>query len=242
MNNVAQLRSAIIGLLSFARVEEELLLSAGPGVAEEQGSPGCWAAVPLVAHNTEFKSQQVQRLTAVHRGAAPPTFSEIDHRSPDVYRRYSQQPADHVARDSREVTAALIDGFSATSDDDLLDPARNRWLEGRQLWMQIIVRGFWHPTGHLGDYYLDHAQPDRARDLQVHAVATASYLHAPAPVRGMAYYNLACAQARSELPADALTTLREAVELNSALRANASRDADLAVLRDAGQLAALLGT
>jgi hypothetical protein len=234
-------RSAVVGLLCLARAEEELLLAASRGPAEP-GSPDNWAAVPLLAHNTEFKSQQVQRLEAVQRGEVPPVFGEIDHRSADVYRQYGQQPASDVARPGRQVTAALIDLLGVTSDEDLLDPARNPWLAGRQLWLQVIVRGFWHPMGHLGDYYLGHGQPGRAVDLQAHAVATASYLDAPAPVRGMAHYNLACAQARSELPGDALASLRQAVDLNPALRANVSRDADLVVLRDAGQLTALLGS
>jgi hypothetical protein len=242
MTSIAQLRSAIIGLVGFAHAEEELLLAAAIGSEAEPGSPRRWAAVPLIAHNTEFKRQQVQRLDAIGRGQAPPVFGDIDHRSADVYRRYAQQPAGQVARDSREVTAALIDGLSDTGDDDLLIPDRNPWLAGRQLWLQIIVRGFWHPAGHLGDYYVAHGPPGRAVDLQAHAVATAGYLRAPESVRGMAYYNLACAQARSELCGEAVASLRQAVELNSALRANASRDADLVELRDAGQLTALLGS
>ncbi len=242
MTGVPELRSAIVGLVGFASLEEELLVAAGLAADEEPGRPQCWAARPLLAHNAEFKSQQAQRLVAVRSAAVPPVFTEIDHRSPDVYRRYASQPVSEVVRLSRAATVALLDGLAAISDDDLLDPGRNPWLEGRQLWLQIIVRGFWHPTGHLGEYYLGHGQPDRAVALQAHAAATADYLRAPAPARGMARYNLACAQARSGRAEAALAQLRQAVELNPALRANVSRDADLADLRDAGQLSGLLGS
>ena len=241
MTGVLPPRPAIVGLLCLARAEEELLLVASRGL-KEPGSPDNWAAVPLLAHNTEFRSQQAQRLEAVQRGVAPPDFSAIDHRSADVYRQYGQQPAGDVVRRGRKVTAALIDLLGVTSDEDLAEPDRNPWLAGRQLWLQVIVRGFWHPMGHLGDYYLGHGQAARAVDLQANAVATASYLDAPAPVRGMAHYNLACAQARSGLPGEALASLSQAVELNPALRANIRRDADLVVLRKAGQLTALLGS
>lgn len=241
MSDNLQLRAAIIGLLGCTAVEEELLLAAGPAAIAEQGGPACWAAVPLVAHNTEFKRQQVVRLQAIREGETPPEFTEIDHRSDDVYRGYSLQSASQVLQASRQVTAALIDGLSAICDDDLLDPSRNPWLRGRQLWLQIIVRGFWHPTGHIGEYYICHGQPARAAAAQAQAVAMASYLDAPGPARGMAHYNLACAQARSQLPGDAIDQLRLAVELNPDLVANISRDDDLAVLRDSGQLDALLG-
>jgi hypothetical protein len=241
MTGILPLRSAVVGLLCLARAEEELLLAASRGTTEP-GSPDNWAAVPLLAHNAEFKSQQVQRLAAVQRGETPPVFGEIDHRSADVYRQYGRPPASEVTRHGRQVTAALIDLLGAICDEDLLEPDRNPWLAGRQLWLQVIVRGFWHPMGHLGDFYLGHGQAGRAVDLQAHAVDTAGYLDAPAPVRGMAHYNLACAQARSELIGEALASLSQAVELNPALRANVSRDADLVVLREAGQLTALLGS
>ncbi len=242
MTDALAVRSAIIGLLGGTAVEEQLLLAAAARDDAGPGSPARWAAAPLIAHNTEFKQQQVQRLEAIRLGQAPPTFAEIDHRSDEVYRRYPQQPADLVARASREVTAALIDGLGAIGDDDLLDPSRHPWLAGRQLWLQIIVRGFWHPMGHIGDYYIAHAAPARAASLQAHAVVVAEYLNAPDPARGMAYYNLACAQAQAGLRSQAPGTLRQAITLNADLMANVRRDADLADLRDSGQLDALLAS
>jgi hypothetical protein len=52
-----------------------------------------------------------------------------------------------VAAASSETAQALIAGLGATPDEDLLDAARHPWLRGRQLWLQVIVRGFWHPAG-----------------------------------------------------------------------------------------------
>ena len=238
MSGGPQLRSAIIGLLGIAATEEQMLLATAP--ADEPGDAQCWAARPLIAHNTEFKRQQVERLRAVRDGEVPPDYPQIDHGSAATYRGYAAQPTAQVAADSRRVAAELVDGLNATGDDDLRDPSRNPWLRGRALWLQIIVRGFWHPAGHLGEYYLAHGRPDRAVDLAGQAVATAGYLGAPGPARGMASYNLACAQARAGRPDQAAAALREAIGLNPDVRANAGRDPDLAVLREAGRLEALL--
>ncbi len=238
----AGLRSAVTGLLSLACVEEQALLaacasglghdSAGPGY--RGGSPDTWAAVPLVAHNNEFKSQQAERIVAIRSGRVPPAFGEVDHGSVELYQRYSAQSADEVMVGCRRVTAELIEGTWALPDEDLLDPARHPWLNGRLLWLQIIVRGFWHPTGHLGGYYLGHGQPERAVAMQAHGLATARYLGAPAAAIGMAGYSLACAQARSGQLDEAARTLSEAIEANPDLHAHASRDPDLAALREAG--------
>jgi hypothetical protein len=240
----AELRTAVTGLLSLACVEEQALLAAavvspGSGAADPDyrgGSPDAWAAVPLVAHNNEFKSQQAERIVALRSGRVPPAFGEVDHASPELYRRYSAQSADEVMVGCRRITTELIDGTWTLPDEDLLDPARHPWLDGRLLWLQIVVRGFWHPTGHLGDYYLGHGQPERAIAMQAHALTTARYLGAPPAAVGMAGYSLACAQARAGQPGEAARTLAEAIGANPELRAHAGRDPDLAVLREGGLL------
>jgi len=239
MTDVPVLRAAIAGLISFAAGQEQVVLAAAPQT--EPGDPSRWAALPLIAHNTEFRRQQVQRLRAIRSGQAPPEFAEVDHRSPDLYAGLSAQPADAVGRDSWRVSGELIEELASVSQPDLLEPARNPWLRGRQLWLQLIVRGFWHPAGHLGDYYLNHGQAARAITLADEAVATAAVLGAPDPARGMASYNLACAQAGAGLLEEAAATVAEAIALNPDVRANATRDADLAPVRERGLLTALLG-
>ena len=238
MGDTRPLRAAVAGLLSFAAAEEQALLLATPPGSDE-GSPDRWAAVPLVAHNNQFKIQQAERLSALRSGHIPPAFAEVDHASAEVYESYCGAAAADVLLDCRRVTAELIDGTWALADEDLLDPARHPWLNGRLLWLQIIVRGFWHPTGHLGEYYLGHGQPERAVALAEHGLATARYLGAPAQAAGMAGYSLACALARAGRPSEAASVLAEAIGANPDLRVNAGRDPDLAGLRDAGLVAAL---
>jgi len=240
MTDVPALRAAIAGLTSFAVGQEQVVLAAAP--QGEQGDPSCWAALPLVAHNTEFRRQQVQRLRAIRSGQAPPEFAEVDHRSPGLYAELSAQPADAVGRDSWRVSGELIEEVALVSQADLLDPSRNPWLRGRQLWLQLIVRGFWHPAGHLGGYYLSHGQAARAVTLAEQAAQAAAVLAAPDSARGMASYNLACAQAGAGLLDEAAATVAEAVALNPDVRANVARDTDLAAVRERGLLTVLLGS
>ena len=169
---------------------------------------------------------------AIRSGQVPAGYGEVDHSSAEVYQGYSAQPPDAVLAECRRVSAELVDGTWALPDEDLLDPARHPWLNGRMLWLQIVVRGFWHPTGHLGDYYLAHGQPGRAVALQAQGLAMARYLGAPTPVAGMAGYSLACAQAQAGQPDQAARTLAEAIEANPDLRAHASRDPGLRILRE----------
>ncbi len=234
MTGTAELRTALAGLLSFAAAEEQALLAATAFRPDnDRGSPDRWAAVPVVAHNNQFKDQQAERLGCVLSRRVPPAYNEVDHASAEVYQGYLAQPPDAVLAECRRVSLELIDGSWALGDEDLLEPARHPWLNGRLLWLQIVVRGFWHPTGHLGDYYLAHGQPGRAVALQAQGLAMARYLGAPAAAAGMAGYSLACAQAQAGQPDQAARTLAEAIDANPDLRANAGRDPDLRVLREA---------
>ncbi len=233
------LRAAVTGLVGLAATAEQELLAESQ--ADADGSPEHWAALPVVAHNTEFRRQQVQRLRAIRSGQAPPEFAEVDHTSAALYAELTAQPADAVARDSWRVAGELAEEVRLVTREDLVEPERNPWLRGRQLWLQVVVRGFWHPAGHLGEYYLGHGQQGQAIALAERAVAIAVYVGAPAAARGMASYNLACARARAGCLDDAAAALADAVTLNPDVRANALRDNDLAAVREIPRLAALLG-
>lgn len=77
--------------------------------------------------------------------------------------------------------------------------------------------------------------------LAEHALVTAEYAAAPAPARGMASYNLACALARAGRLDEAAEALAGAIALNPDIRVNAGHDKDLAGVRKAERIAVLLG-
>jgi hypothetical protein len=234
----ASLRRAITGLIGLAATEEQrLTATADPA---EPGSAQRWGALPVVAHNTEFRQQQVTRLKAARAGETPPEFAEADHASAALYAELSARSASAVAAASWTSAGDLLTELMQARDEDLLDPARNPWLRGRQLWLQVIVRGFWHPAGHLGEYYARHGQAGQAVEVAEHAMAAADYLGAPRQARGMASYNLACAYTAAGRLNEAAAAVEAAVALNADLRVNAARDPDLAPVRDGGLLAAAL--
>jgi hypothetical protein len=238
-DSAEELREVLTGLVSLAAAEEAILLTR-VARTDDVGDASSWAARPTIAHTSEFRDEQVQRLIAIREGSQPPDFPRVDHSSPDTYGRYAEVDERSVWELSRTTTAGLIDETQRCSDEDLLDPSRNPWLRGRQLWLQVIVRGFWHPTGHLGDYYVQHDQPRRALALHAHALAMTEYLAAPAMAIGMAHYSMACTQAVTGFQDDALASLQLAVDRNPDLRAHAREEADLRELRDTGRLAAVL--
>ena len=232
-------RTVVTGLVGFAAALEQELLATRR--AAEPGSADCWAAAPLVAHNTEFKHQQVQRLTAIAAGTTPPEFAEIDHGSAAVYQRYAALPAAAVAagqlagvgRADRRPGGAAGRGPARSGPAPVA--ARPACSGCRSSSAASGIR-----PGTSASTTSATASRSGRSALATRAVATAAGLEAPAAARGMASYNLACVQARAGHPDDALAALTEAVGLNPDVRANAARDPDLAGLRDSGRLAAVL--
>lgn len=232
--DIGVLRRALVGLIRHSCGEEEQIILAADG--GEQGSPEQWAAHAIVAHNTEFKRQQVERLRCVARRASPPTFPETDHRSAEDYANCAGRDRAEVRAESCRVGEDLIEAIDRVTDEDLCDPGRNPWLAGRQLWLQVVVRGFWHPMGHVGEYHLQRRGVASAVALQQWCVASAEHLRAPVAALGMARYNLGCAQAWAEMLPEAAASIRVATALNGDLGAKSLDDPDLEPLRAAGLL------
>lgn len=226
------LRAAITAMLRLiAGAEEGALLGLTPTEREQTGSAQAWSLSAAVAHNTEFKRQQVVRLRAVQSRESPPEFVEIDHGSDTVYAGFATLSGEAVLQDSRATTAALIDSLWAVEYEDLTQPERLPWLRGRPLWLQVVVRGFWHPGGHLSECLMRRNQGESALRLHRAGVALAEAVDLPPSARGMAQYSLACAQALSGDLSASLTSIGRAVAQNPDLAVNARRDPDLASAR-----------
>lgn len=226
-------KSTIVALARLAQSEEERLLARVD--PNEAGSAQCWAALPTVDHNSAFKHEQVVRLHAVAEGSTPPDFPVAEHRSEELYGSLSRD-ASEVAKRARVATDQLVAAVLDTAEADLFEAGRHSWLRGRALWLQVVVRAFWHPMGHVGEYYAAHGATDLAVGVAEHALASADYLGAPDLVVGMSLYNLACARAAAGSLAEAAEDVKRAIELNGDLRTNAEVDRDLAVVREQGLL------
>jgi hypothetical protein len=208
MNDTQPLKTAMVGLIRRAAMEDELLLISTSG-HDHVGDAQHWAPAPTVAHNTQFKREQVARLEAVLRRETPPEFAAV----------------------------ALLH----LHDDDLIDPSRHEWLRGRPLWLQVIVRGFWHPLGHVGDWYVANGMTERGVALRRDAVTFAEYLHAPAESQGMAWFSLACTYATLGTTEEAVLALERAATLNRDLRARVATEPELEAVREDRRVLALVG-
>jgi hypothetical protein len=225
-------QKAILDLLTLAREHEVSFVATLPHEERDTaGSPQSWSAKSLLAHVTEFKQQQVTRVDCLVHREQPPDFQAVDHTDPAVYARYQAQAWERVLVDAEGVSAGLIARAGDLDEGVLTGSSAN----GRTLWAQLLVRGVWHSSGHLGPYLAQHGRAREAEELQRRLVHRARELGLP-PTPGswaMGLYNVACAQVAGGRLEEARTTLAEAMSLDPALARSAENDPDLEPLRSA---------
>ncbi len=223
-------RAAVLEMLELAREEERPFVAGLTGEQrDDPGSPSAWSAKALLAHITDFKQQQVVRVECVLRGETAPNFAPVDHLDPAVYAGYQARAWDEVLAGAERVSAELVARGGKLDEDVLTAPGAN----GRTLWAQLLVRGVWHSSGHLGPYLAQHGRADAAEALQQRLVDKGRSLGLP-PKPGswaMGLYNLACAQVAGGRLDEARATLDESLELDPALARSVESDPDLEPLR-----------
>lgn len=223
-------QNAVIELLELAREEERTFVAGLTGEErDDPGSPASWSAKALLAHITDFKRQQVVRVECLQSGEQAPDFAPVDHLDPAVYAGCQAQAWDDVLARAEHVSGELVARSGELDEDVLTEPGAN----GRTLWAQLLVRGVWHSSGHLGPYLAQHGRADAAEALQQRLVDRARALGLP-PKPGswaMGLYNLACAQVAGGRLDDARATLDESLALDPALARSAESDPDLEPLR-----------
>jgi hypothetical protein len=228
------LKARLSAILGYAQACEQTLLADLPAAERDApGSPERWSAHALLAHNADFRREQVLRLRAVAASADPPDFPQVDHRDPAVYARCAARPGEAVQAELATVVPDLVAALDAVGDDQLGDPSLFPWTGGRQLWAQVLVRGVWHPIGHLADYLVDHGRPEQSFAAIDGVVRVARALRLPARPGGVALgvYVSAAVRARAGEREPALGLLRAALADDPALAEKAARDGDFDELR-----------
>jgi len=220
-------------LLGCVHACERALLAGLPDPELDAGDPLHWSPRAVLAHNSDFRREQVTRLRAAAGGFEPPTFGQVDHRDPDVYRACHERPWPAILAAVDQDLADMIAALDAVAAADLADSTRLPWMHGRPLWAQVLVRGVWHPLGHLATCLVEAGRPDQAAAAVEAIIGAARALAIPAAPGGVAFgvYTLAAVRALAGERAEALRLLRAALADDPALAANAARDPDFDGLR-----------
>jgi hypothetical protein len=139
----------------------ELVTTVGTDRMNEPGPMGDWTFKDLAAHLTGWRQYSIARIVAVHRGEGvppppwPQEFTTDDEINEWIYAREHDRPLDAVLADADATFTRLHAIVETMNDEELTDPTRFPWMEGRSLSDVIISR-----------YYFAHLHEEHEPDLR----------------------------------------------------------------------------
>jgi hypothetical protein len=225
------LKPSVLELLRRTHEEEQALVEELSEAAREESSTlEHWSAKDLIAHITAWKERQARRMEAAVSGETPPSFDDVGQENAQIFEQYRLVSLSEVEQEADRISAELIAVVGRFPEEELIDPQRYAWTNGRPLVASVLGNGVWHPYTHLTEFYRERGAPQRAVQIQEALTDAVRRMDLPAAMRANAEYNLACVYATTGEPDKALALLPEALGLDPALLEWAQHDPDLASL------------
>lgn len=227
------MKAQIIAALEQAREDELALLDSLTEVERRaDGTFEDWSAKDVLAHITGWRSIFLEGLKARMRGETPPPGEDPDRVNERMYREKSGQSLETIQAEAESVHQELMKQVRSLPEEELVDPDRFEWREGRPLWPALVGNAFTHPLFHMALFLLDRGQPVQALKVQERATETLLSLSQDPGWRGIARYNLACFHALNGQKERAISQLGQALKLNPDLSDWSREDPDLLSLHE----------
>jgi hypothetical protein len=138
---------------------EALLEQVGPARMERPGVTEDWAVKDIVGHLAAWQSRPVAWFQAARAGTRPEPPPWDMHLSEEEINAWITQsnrsrPLQDLLAESRRVSSDLLEAIRATPEQELADPGRFPWLQGRSLLDAL--------AGNTYEHYQEHGQAIRA--------------------------------------------------------------------------------
>jgi hypothetical protein len=119
-----------------------------PGVMDD------WTVKDFLAHITIWEQRMIAWLEQTMRDEVPEmlppglTWDDLDQWNEETYQKHRQRALDEVLTDFEMSYFQALGAVEKVSEDDLLDPDRYPWREGRPLWVMVAANTSWHYKEH----------------------------------------------------------------------------------------------
>ena len=132
---------------TLGRLSAEQMLT--PGVMED------WTVKDFLAHITVWEQRMVHWLEQTNRGEVPDmlppgmTWDDLDQWNEETYQKHRHRELDEVLTDFKLSYTKALSAVRDVDEEDLIDPERFPWREGRPLWVMVAANTSWHYKEHV---------------------------------------------------------------------------------------------
>ena len=228
--------AALLEIVDLARdLERTLADFFDENARAATGTVETWAPKDHFVHLAVWQAYQARRLDATITGNPPAQPADND----TVFLEHRDESWEKVWADAMRALDDDAAAIARTSDEDLSDPNRFPWTNGRSLVSSTIGNIYLHPIEHLVQMHEERGDDAAAERVQLQSVATMERLFGKGEEYANAVYNLGCFYAKRGRSAEAIAQVREALAVNPKLTEWSKEDADLVSLHDLPEYQAL---
>lgn len=119
-----------------------------PGVMDD------WTVKDFLAHITVWEQRMIAWLEQTLRNEVPEmlppglTWDDLDQWNEETYQKHRHHDLGEVLADFELSYKQSLEVVDNISEDDLIDPERFPWREGRPLWVMVAANTSWHYKEH----------------------------------------------------------------------------------------------
>jgi tetratricopeptide (TPR) repeat protein len=186
-------------------------------------------------HLAVWQAYQARRLEAIVTGNPPDQPADNDV----VFLEHRDEPWDVVWANAMRALDDDAAAIARVSDEDLTDPNRFPWTNGRSLASSTISNIYLHPVEHLVQMHEERGDDASAEQVQIESVTFIRDLFGKGEEYANAVYNLGCFYAKRGRSAEAIAQVREALAVNPELIEWSKVDSDLTSLYELPEYQAL---
>jgi hypothetical protein len=225
-------KAVLSDLLTLSYEEQKRYLSSMSEEAREAaGKVDDWSPKDVLAHVVHWDSMMANDI-ADPENKERDQHEDYNRTNARIWERYKETPWQEIEELIDQTYEKMAANLLELDEDDLIDPERFEWLNGRALWRAIAFTNFYHALQHIAVLYADQGNITYANKIQEQAADQQKRLSNADDWRGTVLYNLGCHYAVTGQKEAALDYIRAGFVIYPVLRNWAPDDPDLESLRN----------
>ena len=215
----------------------DLVASLSPQEKTAQGSLKLWSAKDMVAHLNFWERHFINQLDKMVKDEKIPMAGDyLDQVNDGVLYEHMDQTLKDALSEYKQIHVELLSKYEVFTAEDLSDPKKFTWLEGRPMSDRILGNSVWHPQSHIADFFVKRSMLEKATQMQESLTDKLKGFPTWGPT---AAYNLACFYALNGMAEKAIPFLKKAFKQRPDLMDWSKQDSDLNSLRELPEFKAL---
>ena len=199
-----------------------------------------WSPKDVMAHVVHWDSMTAADLSDPDNRPPDQPGEDYNRTNARIWEKYKDEAWSDIEALVDQTHEALVENVKQFSEEDISDPERFEWLNGRAVWRSMAFTNHYHPLQPVAVLYADQGDLAYANQLQEEAAEKQLKLSDADDWRGTVHYNLGCHYAVTGQADQAFKNIDLGLKTYPVLSKWAQDDPDMDNLRDDPRFATIV--